>query len=102
MTDADFEWFKDQFRQAAERMDQKFERMEEKMTEGFRLADKRIEKCETSLLTEFHIWMEMDEKRHKELRANLLAKDLKFEAMAAEMDIIKTRLAKLEGRQSSS
>jgi len=64
----------------------------------FQRLGARVEQTETTLLTEFHKWMEMEEKRHKELRANLHAKDLKFEALEAEMDLIKGRITKLEER----
>ncbi len=77
----DKQWISEQMSQMSEHVDQQIRVMSEK-----------IEKVETSLLTEFHKWASPTEARLRTHTATMRAVDLEMEALSE-------RVQKLEDRQ---
>lgn len=79
LTDEDKQWIR-------EDLDQRLARLEERFVE-------RLEKVETTLLTEFHKWASPQEMRMRSHAAAIRALD-------EEVESISDRLKNLEGRQA--
>ena len=73
------------------RIDERFAEMEERLNKRL---EERIEKAETTLLTEFHKWASPAEMRAKSHALAIRAMDLELEALTE-------RVQKLEGDKAS-
>ena len=89
LTDDDKNWFGAQLAEIKElhaKQDEKIERVETSLLTEFhkRLAilDEKIERVETSLLTEFHKWASPVEMRQRTHAATLRSMDVELEALA--------------------